>query len=509
VALVVLGLVLAGRGLYGYVVLPSVLHSSPLSHPLHPQLHRADFKELIPEFFTLPEFLCNINHYNLGVRQDGETIDNVKLPPWCQHVSTDPLVRAREFVRLQRKALESPYVSANLHHWIDLIFGAKQRGLPAELADNLFIAESYEGNFDVESEQDAVRRAGLIGKIKHFGQTPVQLFTQHHPPRDDVACAWDRGLTNVSQVQLLEPEKASFSITRLAFVRSHLKGFSFTRLLLTTNSGMEMFQLSLNEWTGRIRLLSGDGQQSLDSLPGLSSTITTASSSGSVAVLGTEDGHLEVYNLLAMDSESSKGKAKLLHRYSLQGHEVAVAAITVQEDLGLLVSADTSGTVVFWDVHQGALLHVVQSQDAGSTITALASCALSGDVVVARQHNAKDAPSRSSLELLSINAHPICSSSLPDTIDTLIYVSYPQGNLDTGVALATSTGKLMCLVAHTLEVKWSVLLPEEDRAPLSNQPDDVIATQPVVCAMACNPTLHQIVVATRQGRVLRYVCPAL
>ncbi len=43
---------------------------------------------------------------------------------------------AAEFTKLCRDALESPHVSMNLHHWIDLIFGFKQQGQPAEEADN-------------------------------------------------------------------------------------------------------------------------------------------------------------------------------------------------------------------------------------------------------------------------------------------------------------------------------------------------------------------------------------
>ena len=42
------------------------------------------------------------------------------------------------FVEKMREALESEYVSLNLHKWIDLIFGSKQKGRAAQDADNLF-----------------------------------------------------------------------------------------------------------------------------------------------------------------------------------------------------------------------------------------------------------------------------------------------------------------------------------------------------------------------------------
>lgn len=41
----------------------------------------SDVKELIPEFFYMPEFLVNSNSYHFGVKQDGEPILDVGLPP--------------------------------------------------------------------------------------------------------------------------------------------------------------------------------------------------------------------------------------------------------------------------------------------------------------------------------------------------------------------------------------------------------------------------------------------
>lgn len=48
-------------------------------------------------------------------------VGDVVLPLWAKG-------SAREFISKHREALESNYVSENLHHWIDLIFGYKQRG---------------------------------------------------------------------------------------------------------------------------------------------------------------------------------------------------------------------------------------------------------------------------------------------------------------------------------------------------------------------------------------------
>lgn len=44
----------------------------------------SDVKELIPEFFYMPEFLQNSNSYHLGVKQDGEPLGDVALPPWAK-----------------------------------------------------------------------------------------------------------------------------------------------------------------------------------------------------------------------------------------------------------------------------------------------------------------------------------------------------------------------------------------------------------------------------------------
>lgn len=77
-------------------------------------------------------------------------------------------------------------MSANLHHWIDLIFGFKQRGREAVEAHNVFYYLTYEGAVDIDNipEDSSLRRA-TEAQINNFGQTPVQLLKQRsHVPRN-------------------------------------------------------------------------------------------------------------------------------------------------------------------------------------------------------------------------------------------------------------------------------------------------------------------------------------
>ena len=124
----------------------------------------ADVRELIPEFYYMPEFL-------VGSGQELE-LSSVELPKWSEGDVT-------KFIKVMRDALESEYVSKNLNHWIDLIFGFKQRGEAAVENLNVFHPNSYEWVDDEDRHSKKIR----VSSIFNFGQVPTQLFKTAHPQR--------------------------------------------------------------------------------------------------------------------------------------------------------------------------------------------------------------------------------------------------------------------------------------------------------------------------------------
>ncbi|KAJ8904360.1 hypothetical protein NDN08_000881 [Rhodosorus marinus] len=163
---------------------PNRLFNSLLGTWMSVTTSTSDVKELIPEFFALTnselpvesgartnglyhpgDFLCNLQNLDLGIRQDGERVENVRLPPWAHH-------SAEQFIRMNRLALESDHVSQRLHEWIDLIFGCKSKIVDAH---TLYFT-------DVKENQ-------TFDSLIQFGKTPKRLFNNPHPRRSADAAA--------------------------------------------------------------------------------------------------------------------------------------------------------------------------------------------------------------------------------------------------------------------------------------------------------------------------------
>ena len=92
------------------------------------------------------------------------------------------------------QALESEYVSRNLHKWVDLIFGYKQRGREAAAALNTFVHVTYEGSVDLDAISDPIQRESTIAQIQNFGQTPSRLERRPFPARNVMVALKDKNI---------------------------------------------------------------------------------------------------------------------------------------------------------------------------------------------------------------------------------------------------------------------------------------------------------------------------
>lgn len=69
-----------------------------------------------PEVQKLIAYFRYVLRFDLGILQNTrERVDDVVLPAWAN--------TPEDFIAIHRRALESEFVSQNLHNWIDLIFG--------------------------------------------------------------------------------------------------------------------------------------------------------------------------------------------------------------------------------------------------------------------------------------------------------------------------------------------------------------------------------------------------
>jgi uncharacterized protein (DUF2344 family) len=132
---------------------------------------KTDVKELIPEFFYMPEMFLNVNKLNLGVEENGNKVNNVITP--CEN-------NPYEFIVTMKQALENDTISYSIQNWIDLIFGNKSKGKEAELAYNLFTEASYQEDINMNSLED---KESFLRRVE-FGLIPNQIITKESTKRE-------------------------------------------------------------------------------------------------------------------------------------------------------------------------------------------------------------------------------------------------------------------------------------------------------------------------------------
>ncbi|CAO3674448.1 unnamed protein product [Rhizopus microsporus] len=124
--------------------------------------------ECIPEFYTDPTIFNSIH----------PDMPDLQIPKWASS--------PEDFIYKHAQALESEYVSANLHHWIDLTFGTDLTGKGAVDAKNVALP--------LLAGQNSFMKHGII-----------QLFKDKHPQR---GCNWGKGKKELQQAAGTEKEQA-------------------------------------------------------------------------------------------------------------------------------------------------------------------------------------------------------------------------------------------------------------------------------------------------------------
>lgn len=450
------------------LILPLLYHSHSLT--MQSQGSSADFKELIPEFFFLPEFLINRNNYDLGRRQDGVVLDNVDLPPWAAG-------DARRFVRMMRKALESPHVSSCLHRWIDLIFGFSQRGEHAEEHNNLFLPLSYEDNPTIkrlqaqregdpgeQSLESRVEEHSAMTIIKQFGQTPSQLFTEPHPARFPEACAARQTLTTVTvnKLAVSMQETCHFVPSFLQMAGDSIEPLPHHRLPVAVPWTAEPLSIIWKAWDGALHVVHSKLNTSLASCSMNSSyVLSTVASDRDYLATGSIGGVVQVFRLedgsegdgAATSRQPSMSDLKISSVCTLLGHNAPVTCCHVNKDFGLLVTGDTDGVLIIWDIYQQSAMHMIETEFAISVIT---SSRVTGDIAygfaMEKEHKVR---------LISINAMSVGSWTSTVPITALATTTDSHGFNDNGIVVGLADGSVAMLSDMDMSEIWKFYIPSQ------------------------------------------------
>ncbi|XP_076389629.1 lysosomal-trafficking regulator mauve isoform X1 [Megachile rotundata] len=411
-----------------------------------------DVKELIPEFFYLPEFLLNSEGFNFGIRQNGNRVGDVELPKWCGG-------DARLFILAHRAALEADVVREVLPYWIDLVFGFRQTGRPAVEAINVFHPATYYG-FNVEQIADPLERQAWETMVRTYGQTPAQLFRAAHPlpiqnlgstiihnPLPQViegvnGIKWGNyvGAPGNEPVLCWKHKHRAPLASLIPLMTGDVFGLpSYTTLLLgytkekgaSMLSGTSVLAAALVSWGGtdgitRLKCKKEQPPRPLIKSSGLD-PITILSSAPDCGQLwaGHLSGRITVHTYTVVTSKIDFNSASAS---VLLAHRNRITTISLSRAFSIAVSGDASGVIVIWDLNSLMYIRSI-SCDQNYPIRLLSISETLGDIAVTYDivGTRENASSQSELKIFTINARAVGSVLSRRRITALCYSNAPEG----------------------------------------------------------------------------------
>ncbi|XP_048843336.1 lysosomal-trafficking regulator-like isoform X2 [Brienomyrus brachyistius] len=483
-----------------------------------------DVKELIPEFFYLPEFLVNREGFDFGVRQNSERVNHVNLPPWARN---DP----RLFVLIHRQALESDQVSQTLCQWIDLVFGFKQKGKAAVQAVNVFHPATYFG-MDVSAVEDPVQRRALETMIKTYGQTPRQLFSTSHVSRDaelpaamgllvhlafrenrehgkEPTCPsplpWIKGLKWGEYVGspsapdpvvcFSQPHGECFG-SLLALPTRAICGLSrkfCLMMIYSKEQGVRSMRSTDIRWSAilswgyadhMLRLKSRQSEPPVSFLqcsPLYQVTSCAWVPDSCQLFTGTKCGAITVY--ASRFSCSPPLEVEVESQVQLYGHTEEVTGLFVCKPFSILISVSKDGTCILWDLNR--LCYVQSLTGHKSPVVAVSASETTGDIATA----CNSVGGGSDLRLWTVNGDLIGHVHCREIICSMAFSNQPEGisvnviagGLENGVVRLWST--------------WDLKPVREITFPKSNKPI-------VSLTFSCDG--HHLYMANSEGTVIAW-----
>ena len=286
-------------------------------------------------------------------------------------------------------------MSKNLHHWIDLIFGYKQRGNEAVKANNTFHCYFYEGYIDVTNLTDSLRKSAVKGFINNFGQAPKQIFTKPHSVRnikynDLVKNTFHYNVNNLKP-PLKEERTISTAVAQIQPVDGGGGGVLFVgrnkALIPPANPGNNYnYYLTWGHSDNSLHLCSIEGktvqiyenfekQAILTVVCPDTSTVITAGSYNYISVWH----HKIVPNRSTTQLSALYGSSttKILQATKkLYGHTDRIRHLIVSNNFRIFLSGSDDKTVILWDLNE--LKFIRQLPKHPNPITALNINDLSG-----------------------------------------------------------------------------------------------------------------------------------